>query len=116
MGLQRKDVYIRNVVKCRPPETASRKKTKSAPARHFFAADRRHRSKVIVRLGAVARNAAANQPRHFTVSWKWLIPQLKITGDLSSRVLLRNPRRKVKSAIFKSDGCPRPRSQKGKSA
>ena len=35
MGLQRQDVYICNVVKCRPPENRLRKKTKSPNARRF---------------------------------------------------------------------------------
>ena len=35
MGIKREDVYICNVVKCRPPGTAIRRRTRLPPARHF---------------------------------------------------------------------------------
>ena len=38
MGLKREEVYIANVVKCRPPGTAHRSRTRRIPARHSSSA------------------------------------------------------------------------------
>ena len=35
MGLEREQVYIANIIKCRPPTTALRSATNVKPARHF---------------------------------------------------------------------------------
>jgi len=101
MGLRRKDVYICNVVKCRPRKIASRKKTKYAPARHSLAADRHHRSKSN-RLPRRRRrkDIAADQPRNFQFRGEWLeFAEENCWRRTTPRILLRNP--PAKSEVWK---------------
>jgi len=73
MGLQRGDVYICNVVKCRPPGNRQPEKTKSKLARHFCIGQLDVlRPKVIVCLGATAAQTLLQTNRgisHFRGEW-----------------------------------------------
>jgi DNA polymerase len=56
IGLDRDQVYVANVLKCRPPATATRNRTRSRPANHLFrqisdrAEGRRHAQRFATKL------------------------------------------------------------------
>ncbi len=98
MGLQRKDVYICNVVKCRPPGNRQPEEDEVSTCSPFlFRQIDVIAPKVIVCLGRRRRkNFVANQPWNFPVSRRVArISRKKIAGDLSSRLFApQSPREK----------------------
>ena len=120
MGLQRKDVYICNVVKCRPPENRLPERDEIEPALRFCCASSTssHR-KVIVCLGACAAQTLLQTNRgisHFPRPVAG-ISRPPVDGHLSSRVFAAQSRREERSLerSAKSNGRARPRSERAAS-
>jgi DNA polymerase len=94
MGLQRKDVYICNVVKCRPPENRAPEPDEVAACSPFLIRqiDSIH-PKVIVCLGATAAKTILNTTRgisQFRGEWlEWR--GYKLMATYHPAYLLRNP-------------------------
>jgi DNA polymerase len=97
MGLARKDVYIANVVKCRPPENRTPEKDEVATCSPFL-----HRQidvirpKVIVCLGGVAAQTLLNTNRgisHFRGEWLEF-RGARLLATYHPAYLLRNPNAK----------------------
>jgi uracil-DNA glycosylase family 4 len=97
MGLARKDVYIANVVKCRPPENRTPEKDEVATCSAFL-----HRQidvirpKVIVCLGGVAAQTLLNTNRsisHFRGEWLEF-RGARLLATYHPAYLLRNPNAK----------------------
>ncbi len=89
MGLRRQDVYICNVVKCRPPENRLPEPDEIKTCSPFLMRQLEVVDpKVIVALGALrGADAAANDARHFAFSWAVAgISRPKIDGDVSPGV------------------------------
>ena len=97
MGLQRKDVYICNVVKCRPPENRTPEDDEVSTCSPFLLRQLEVISpKVIVCLGAVAAKTLLKTNRgisHFR--GKWLdYRSSKLMATYHPAYLLRNPNAK----------------------
>jgi len=117
MGLQRKDVYICNVVKCRPPENRQPEEDEVSTCSPFLLRQiDAIAPKVIVCLGAVAAKTLlqTNRGFHNFAESGWNFRGRKLLATYHPAYLLRNP--PAKSEVWKrspkSDGRPRPRSQK----
>ena len=94
MGLSREEVYIANVVKCRPPENRTPEKDEIATCMPFLL---RHlnevNAKVIVCLGSVAAQALLNTNKgisHFRGQW-FDFRGAKLMATYHPAYLLRNP-------------------------
>ena len=100
MGLARKDVYIANVVKCRPPENRTPEKDEVATCSAFlFRQIDVIRPKVIVCLGGVAAQALLNTNRsvsHFRGEWLEFRGS-RLLATYHPAYLLRNLADKAKS-------------------
>lgn len=97
MGLSRDDVYIANVVKCRPPENRTPEKDEIATCLPFlFRQLSNINPKVIVCLGSVAAQALLNT--HKSISnfrGQWLdFRGAKLMATYHPAYLLRNPHAK----------------------
>jgi DNA polymerase len=106
MGLQRKDVYICNVVKCRPPENRQPEEDEVTTCSPFlFRQIDVIAPKVIVCLGAVAAKTLLKTNRGISqFRGEWLeFRGRKLLATYHPAYLLRNP-------PSKSDGRPRSRS------
>ena len=94
MGLQRKDVYICNVVKCRPPENRAPEKDEVAPCSPFLLRQIDALApKVIVCLGSVATQTLLETNRgisHFRGQWLEFRGR-KLMATYHPAYLLRNP-------------------------
>jgi len=94
MGLQRKDVYICNVVKCRPPENRTPEKDEVAECSPFLLRQLDFISpKVIVCLGSVAAQTLLETNRgisHFRGEWLDFRGK-KLLATYHPAYLLRNP-------------------------
>jgi uracil-DNA glycosylase len=94
MGLQRKDVYICNVVKCRPPENRTPEKDEVAECSPFLLRQLDFISpKVIVCLGSCAAQTLLNTNRgisHFRGEWLDFRGK-KLLATYHPAYLLRNP-------------------------
>ena len=94
MGLQRKDVYICNVVKCRPPENRAPEKDEVAPCSPFLLRQiDAIAPKVIVCLGSVATQTLLETNRgisHFRGQWLEF-RGTKLMATYHPAYLLRNP-------------------------
>ena len=94
MGLQRKDVYICNVVKCRPPENRTPEKDEVAECSPFLLRQLDFISpKVIVCLGSVAAQTLLETNRgisHFRGEWLEFRGK-KLLATYHPAYLLRNP-------------------------
>jgi uracil-DNA glycosylase len=97
MGLQRKDVYICNVVKCRPPENRQPEDDESSTCSPFLLRQLEVISpKVIVCLGAVAAKTLLQTNRgisHFRGQWLDYRGS-KLMATYHPAYLLRNPNAK----------------------
>src|SRR5215470_19353961 len=97
MGLQRKDVYICNVVKCRPPENRTPEEDEISTCSPFLVRQLEVISpKVIVCLGAVAAKMLLQTNRgisHFRGEWLEY-RQSKLMATYHPAYLLRNPNAK----------------------
>jgi DNA polymerase len=94
MGLQRRDVYICNVVKCRPPENRQPEKDEVAECSPFlFRQIDTIAPKVIVCLGATAAQTILQTNRgisHFRGEWQEFRGR-KLIATYHPAYLLRNP-------------------------
>lgn len=97
MGLSRDDVYIANVVKCRPPENRTPEKDEIATCLPFlFRQLTNINPKVIVCLGSVASQALLNTNKsisHFRGQW-FDFRGAKLMATYHPAYLLRNPHAK----------------------
>lgn len=97
MGLRREDVYIANVVKCRPPENRTPEKDEIATCLPFlFRQLRTINPKAIVCLGSVAAQALLNTNKsisHFRGQW-FDFRGAKLMATYHPAYLLRNPHAK----------------------
>jgi uracil-DNA glycosylase family 4 len=97
MGLSRDDVYIANVVKCRPPENRTPEKDEIATCLPFlFRQLTNINPKVIVCLGSVAAQALLNTNKgisHFRGQW-FDFRGAKLMATYHPAYLLRNPHAK----------------------
>lgn len=97
MGLSRDDVYIANVVKCRPPENRAPEKDEVATCLPFlFRQLTAINPKVIVCLGSVAAQALLNTNKsisHFRGQW-FDFRGAKLMATYHPAYLLRNPHAK----------------------
>jgi len=97
MGLSREDVYIANVVKCRPPENRTPEKDEIATCLPFlFRQLTNINPKVIVCLGSVAAQALLNTNKsisHFRGQWLDF-RGAKLMATYHPAYLLRNPHAK----------------------
>ncbi len=97
MGLSREDVYIANVVKCRPPENRAPEKDEVATCLPFLLRQLTNISpKVIVCLGSVAAQALLNTNKaisHFRGQWLDF-RGAKLMATYHPAYLLRNPHAK----------------------
>jgi uracil-DNA glycosylase len=97
MGLQRKDVYICNVVKCRPPENRTPEEDEISTCSPFLLRQLEVISpKVIVCLGAVAAKTLLKTNRgisHFRGQWLDFRSS-KLMATYHPAYLLRNPNAK----------------------
>jgi len=97
MGLSRDDVYIANVVKCRPPENRTPEKDEIAMCLPFlFRQLTNINPKVIVCLGSVASQALLNTNKsisHFRGQW-FDFRGAKLMATYHPAYLLRNPHAK----------------------
>lgn len=97
MGLSRDDVYIANVVKCRPPENRTPEKDEIATCLPFlFRQLTNINPKVIVSLGSVAAQALLNTNKsisHFRGQW-FDFRGAKLMPTYHPAYLLRNPHAK----------------------
>ena len=97
MGLSRDDVYIANVVKCRPPENRTPEKDEIATCLPFlFRQLTNINPKVIVSLGSVASQALLNTNKsisHFRGQW-FDFRGAKLMATYHPAYLLRNPHAK----------------------
>jgi DNA polymerase len=94
MGLQRKDVYICNVVKCRPPQNRQPEKDEVAECSPFlFRQIDTIAPKVIVCLGATAAKTILNLERGISnIRGEWLeFRGRKLMVTYHPAYLLRNP-------------------------
>jgi len=102
MGLQRKDVYICNVVKCRPPENRTPEDDEISTCSPFLLRQLEVISpKVIVCLGAVAAKTLLQTNRgisHFRGQWLDY-RNSKLMATYHPAYLLRNPN--VKGEVWK---------------
>lgn len=102
MGLQRKDVYICNVVKCRPPENRMPERDETAACSPFLIRqiDAIH-PKVIVCLGATAAQMLLNTTRSISAfRGEWLEYRgTRLLATYHPAYLLRNPA--AKSEVWK---------------
>ena len=102
MGLQRRDVYICNVVKCRPPENRAPEKDEIAICSPFLLRQLDViQPKVIVCLGAVALKALLGAERGIThLRGQWLEYRgTRLMPTYHPAYLLRNP--SAKSDVWK---------------
>ncbi len=94
MGLRRADVYIANVVKCRPPENRTPERDEMATCSPFLMRQIAViQPKVIVALGAVAAKALLNTEKsvsHFRGEW-FDFGAAKLMPTYHPAYLLRNP-------------------------
>ena len=94
MGLSRDDVYIANVVKCRPPENRTPEKDEIATCLPFLLRQLTNiNPKVIVCLGSVAAQALLNTNKsisHFRGQW-FDFRGAKMMATYHPAYLLRNP-------------------------
>jgi uracil-DNA glycosylase len=97
MGLSREDVYIANVVKCRPPENRTPEKDEVATCLPFlFRQLANINPKVVVCLGSVAAQALLNTNKsisHFRGQW-FDFRGAKLMATYHPAYLLRNPHAK----------------------
>lgn len=97
MGLKRGDVYIANVVKCRPPDNRTPEKDEIATCLPFlFRQLTNINPKVIVCLGSVAAQALLNTNKsisHFRGQW-FDFRGAKLMATYHPAYLLRNPHAK----------------------
>lgn len=97
MGLARRDVYIANVVKCRPPENRTPEKVEVATCSPFLLRQVDViRPKVIVCLGGVAAQTLLNTNRsisHFRGEWLEF-RGARLIATYHPAYLLRNPNAK----------------------
>lgn len=97
MGLSRDDVYIANVVKCRPPENRTPEKDEISTCLPFLLRQLSNISpKVIVCLGSVAAQALLNTNKsisHFRGQWLDF-RGAKLMATYHPAYLLRNPHAK----------------------
>jgi len=97
MGLSRDDVYIANVVKCRPPENRTPEKDEIATCLPFLLRQLTNiNPKVIVCLGSVAAQALLNTNKsisHFRGQW-FDFRGAKLMATYHPAYLLRNPQAK----------------------
>lgn len=97
MGLKRDDVYIANVVKCRPPDNRTPEKDEIATCLPFlFRQLTNINPKVIVCLGSVAAQALLNTNKsisHFRGQW-FDFRGAKLMATYHPAYLLRNPHAK----------------------
>jgi len=97
MGIKRDDVYIANVVKCRPPENRTPEKDEIATCMPFLMRQLANISpKVIVSLGSVASQALLNTNKsisHFRGQW-FDFRGAKLMATYHPAYLLRNPHAK----------------------
>ena len=97
MGLSRDDVYIANVVKCRPPENRTPEKDEVATCLPFLLRQLTNiNPKVIVCLGSVAAQALLNTNKsisHFRGQWLDF-RGAKLMATYHPAYLLRNPHAK----------------------
>jgi|HubBroStandDraft_1064217.scaffolds.fasta_scaffold26698_2 uracil-DNA glycosylase family 4 len=94
MGLQRRDVYICNVVKCRPPENRAPEKDEVAPCSPFLLRQiDAIAPKVIVCLGAIAAQTLLETNRGISqFRGQWLeFRGRKLLATYHPAYLLRNP-------------------------
>jgi DNA polymerase len=102
MGLQRKDVYICNVVKCRPPENRTPEKDEVSTCSPFLIRQLDAiNPKVIVCLGSVAAQTLLQTNRgisHFRGEWLNFRGK-KLLATYHPAYLLRNP--SAKSEVWK---------------
>ncbi len=102
MGLQRKDVYICNVVKCRPPENRLPEKDEVTPCSPFLQRQLDAiNPKVIVALGACAAQTLLETTRGISqFRGQWLeFRGRKLMATYHPAYLLRNP--SAKSEVWK---------------
>jgi uracil-DNA glycosylase family 4 len=102
MGLQRKDVYICNVVKCRPPENRLPEKDEVTPCSPFLLRQLDAiNPKVIVALGACAAQTLLETTRGISqFRGQWLeFRGRKLMATYHPAYLLRNP--SAKSEVWK---------------
>src|SRR5579872_1286618 len=94
MGLSRDDVYIANVVKCRPPENRTPERDEVATCLPFLLRQLESiHPKVIVSLGSVAAQALLNTNKsisHFRGQW-FDFRGAKLMATYHPAYLLRNP-------------------------
>jgi uracil-DNA glycosylase family 4 len=97
MGIKREDVYIANVVKCRPPENRTPEKDEVATCLPFLMRQLANiHPKVIVSLGSVAAQALLNTNKsisHFRGQW-FDFRGAKLMATYHPAYLLRNPHAK----------------------
>jgi uracil-DNA glycosylase len=97
MGIKREDVYIANVVKCRPPENRTPEKDEIATCLPFlFRQLGNINPKVVVCLGSVAAQALLNTNKsisHFRGQW-FDFRGAKLMATYHPAYLLRNPHAK----------------------
>jgi DNA polymerase len=97
MGLSREDVYIANIVKCRPPENRAPEKDEVATCLPFLLRQLTNiNPKVIVCLGSVAAQALLNTNKaisHFRGQWLDF-RGAKLMATYHPAYLLRNPHAK----------------------
>ena len=97
MGIKREDVYIANVVKCRPPENRTPEKDEIATCLPFLMRQIANiNPKAIVCLGSVAAQALLNTNKsisHFRGQW-FDFRGAKLMATYHPAYLLRNPHAK----------------------
>lgn len=100
MGLRREDVYIANVVKCRPPNNRTPEKDECDTCSPFLLRQIEViRPKVIVALGAVAaKNLLAINDSMSNLRGRWYdFKGAKLAVTYHPAYLLRDPRQKVEA-------------------
>lgn len=105
VGLKRKDVYITNVVKCRPPENRNPQQIEISSCYHFLKKQLLYiNPKIICALGKISAQVLINSPLPIANlrgrTFKWWDKGIPVFVAFHPAYILRNP---SKEGILKAD-------------